>query len=147
MCRNSVTVNFVFADGRRSLPATFMTDQEIAESFELLAARQKRERGRHFARQPKRIGEAVAQAIHRYGYGRQSAGQALAKAWQEAAGETIAAQTRVGRLRSGVLDVVVASSIWMQELTFARDEILTRLKKAAPDQRITDFRFRIGAIS
>jgi predicted nucleic acid-binding Zn ribbon protein len=111
------------------------------------AARRERERRRQFARRPKRIGDVLAQLITTRGYGRIEADGQLRAAWQAAAGEQLARSSRAGRLRRGKLDVLVADSTTMQELSFDKHNILARLREQLPDAAIRDIRFRIGAIS
>ena len=82
----------------------------------------------------------------RRGYGRLQSSAALDEAWCRAVGEPLAEETRVGAVRRGVLEVVAASSTLVQELTFRRDELVNKLARSLPDERITGLRFRVGPI-
>jgi predicted nucleic acid-binding Zn ribbon protein len=97
-------------------------------------------------RGPETIGNLLPELMARRGYARvQSAGQYDA-AWNEAAGPLAAQYTRVGGLRRGKLEVVVANSTLMQELGFQKAGLLATLTRLLPDQGIKDLRFRLGAI-
>ena len=91
-------------------------------------ARRDRARARHYARKPKKIADILAQLITARGYGRIQADADFTAAWQQAAGATIAKYTRPGRLRRGTLEVTASNSTIIQELTFQKQQILTRLQ-------------------
>jgi predicted nucleic acid-binding Zn ribbon protein len=110
-------------------------------------ARREREKRREFARRPKRIGDVVAELITTRGYGRIESGRQFDAAWAAAAGELLARSSRAGRLRRGKLEVLVANSTIMQELSFQKHEILARLRQELPDAKIHDIRFHLGAIT
>ena len=111
------------------------------------AARREREQRRHHARRPKKIKDVLAQLITARGYGRIQADADFTAAWRAAAGDTFAPYTLPGRLKRGVLEVTVVSSIVIQELTFKKQQILADLQKQLPDARIRDVKFRIGTIN
>ena len=99
-----------------------------------------------YGRQPKPVAEVVAELIQRRGYAQvRQAGQ-WNEAWREAAGEAFAAVTEVGQLRRGVLEVIAANSLVMQELGFEKERILAALQAALPDAHIKQLRFRIGQV-
>ncbi len=110
-------------------------------------ARRQREQRRHHARKPKTIANVLAQLITARGYGRIQADANFAAAWQAAVGEALAKYTLPGRLRRGVLEITVTNSMTVQELTFQKQQVLTKLQTQLPDARIRDLRFRIGSIS
>ena len=66
--------------------------------------------------------------------------------WQEVVGPQIADKTRPEALRNGVLAVTVASSVWMQELTFMKQKILDRLQQKLASGTVRDIRFKLGDI-
>jgi predicted nucleic acid-binding Zn ribbon protein len=97
-------------------------------------------------RGPESIANVLSDLMSRRGYARvQSAGQ-YAAAWAEAAGPLAGQYTRVGLLRGGKLEVVVANSTLMQELTFQKPTLLAALARLLPEQGIRDLRFRVGMI-
>jgi predicted nucleic acid-binding Zn ribbon protein len=95
---------------------------------------------------PERIGQVLTELFARRGYARVRAESALAEAWREAAGEVLAEQTRPGLARRGILAVQVANSVMLQELSFRKHEILDRLARLAPQEKIVDLRCRVGPI-
>ena len=54
--------------------------------------------------------------------------------------------TRVGQLRRGTLEVVVANSTLVQELGFQKQTLLKSLAELLPDEGIENLRFRVGNI-
>ena len=54
--------------------------------------------------------------------------------------------TRVGLLRRGTLEVVVANSTLVQELGFQKRMLLRKLAVLLPDEGIENLRFRVGNI-
>jgi hypothetical protein len=99
-----------------------------------------------YGRQPKPVAEIIAQLVQKRGYAQVRSASEWNKAWTAAAGEQFAAVTEVGQLRRGVLEVTVANSLVMQELTFEKERILEHLKTARPDANIKQLRFRVGQI-
>lgn len=95
---------------------------------------------------PRRISEVVSELIARRGYGRVQARTSLEEAWRTAAGPALASQTRVGAVRRKALEIVVAHSTLVQELTFQKHNLLRELAKVLPDETIADLRFKVGAI-
>ncbi|MCA9163541.1 MAG: DUF721 domain-containing protein [Pirellulaceae bacterium] len=114
-------------------------DRELDEIRNTLRWRQ------YSTREPKKAADVVSGLLARRGYARvQSAGASL-QAWQAAAG-ALAKKSRPGNVKRGVLEVIVANSIVLQELTFQKKRIVQRLAELLPDEKIRDVRFRVGAI-
>ena len=103
------------------------------------------ERRRVPVRQPKKISDVMSQLLAKRGYARVQASAAFDQAWRQAAGERFASQTRCGHVRRGVLEVFAANSAVVQELTFQKTTLLTKLASLAPDPRIKDLKFKVGA--
>ena len=114
--------------------------------FEDLERRRAMQQRRFFARRPKRIDNVIAQVVQQRGYCQIRAADERDQAWQAAAGE-VASLTRVGSQRRGTLEVHVANSLLMQELTFRKEELISKLQTALPDAEIQQLRFRIGQIN
>jgi predicted nucleic acid-binding Zn ribbon protein len=96
---------------------------------------------------PQPIGDVLAQLLARRGYAQQTAAADCGTAWREAAGPALAPFTRPGNVRRGALEVIVANSALLQEITFQKAALLERLQALLPDQGIRALRFRIGPIS
>lgn len=104
-------------------------------------------KGRSRASGPQAVRDVVAELIVRNGIGRKQAGGMRDAAWREALGEALARQTRPGQVRRGTLEVIVANSTVMQELTFQKAEIVERLTRNAPELAVTDLKFRVGRVT
>lgn len=95
---------------------------------------------------PERIGDILAQLMARRGFAQVQTAAAWDTAWRQAAGEMIAKFTRVGQLKGGRLEIIVANSTLVQELSFQKPNLLAAMTRALPDHPIKDLRFRIGPI-
>lgn len=95
---------------------------------------------------PKKIGGIVADLVNRRGYARVISATAMQEAWVAAAGPVMAGFTRVGEIRRGVLEVRVANSTLLQEITFQKLTILGKLTELLPEEKLHDVKFRIGPI-
>lgn len=95
---------------------------------------------------PRMIGDVLGELISRRGYARVEAGEAYLAAWHAAAGESIARFTRAGAVKRGMFEVLVANSALVQELTFQKAGLLTRLRQELPQEKIKDLRFKVGRI-
>jgi predicted nucleic acid-binding Zn ribbon protein len=96
---------------------------------------------------PKRIGSIVADLIARRGYARVIAATTCAEAWATAAGPQLVKFSRAGEIKRGVLEVLVANSTMMQEMTFQKTMLVKKLGELMPDEKIRDVKFRVGPIS
>ena len=95
---------------------------------------------------PEALGEILSRVFTARGWGRKQDRLRLEKAWAEAAGPEYAAQTRLGALRRGVLEVEVMSAVLLQELAhFHKRRLLERLRERLPGTTLSDLRFRAGA--
>ena len=99
------------------------------------------------ARGPQSIGNVLSELMSRRGFARVQSASAYDDAWREAAGPLIAAYTRVGTLRRGTLEVMVANSTLVQELGFQKQTLLKSLAGLLPDEGIENLRFRVGKVS
>ena len=98
------------------------------------------------ARSPQTIGNVLSELMSRRGYARVQSAAAYDAAWHEAAGPLAAKYTRVGQLRRGTLEVIVANSTLVQELGFQKQTLLQSLAELLPDEGIKNIRFRTGNI-
>ena len=95
---------------------------------------------------PERIADILAQLMARRGFARVQGADAYQSAWNEAVGGLGSQYSRVGQLKRGKLEVVVANSALIQEFCFQKSAILATLNRLLPDHDIQDLRFRLGAI-
>ena len=66
--------------------------------------------------------------------------------WSRSVPPRILAHARPVRLSHGVLIVHVSSSVWANELHYLSDDLLTRLRQAAPTSGIEKIRFLVGPL-
>jgi hypothetical protein len=66
--------------------------------------------------------------------------------WSRSVPPRILAHARPVRLSRGVLIVHVSSSVWANELHYLSDDLLTRLREAAPSSGIEKIRFQVGPL-
>jgi predicted nucleic acid-binding Zn ribbon protein len=95
---------------------------------------------------PSQFGDVLRELDSRHGYTRVLAGEAYALAWHVAAGEAIGRFTRAGQVKRGMFEVQVANSALLQELTFQKAALLTKLRQELPQEKIKDLRFKVGKV-
>src|ERR1700722_18134293 len=64
--------------------------------------------------------------------------------WSEVVGDDVAAATIAETVRGGVLFVKVRSSVWANELTFYKAEMLRKLNQKVGAQVLTDIHFTVA---
>ena len=99
------------------------------------------------AKGPEPISDILAQLMARRGFARVRSAEAFDSAWRKAAGEMLCQFTRPGSVRRGKLEITVANSTMVQELTFQKSQLLKTLAELLPDEKINDLRFRVGPVS
>jgi predicted nucleic acid-binding Zn ribbon protein len=70
----------------------------------------------------------------------------LQRTWREIVGEPIGSHTWPDHIRFKKLHLLVHNSVWMQQLTFLKPALLTKINEAAGSTLITDLALRIGEI-
>lgn len=116
------------------------SDDELQALCQEIAQRQRYMRG------PQRIAEVVSSLLARRGYAQVKSTAECSAAWQHAAGKELGQHSRAGSVKRGVLEVTVRNSAVLQELTFRKKQLLKRLTELAPERKIRELRFRVGAI-
>ncbi|HUS38271.1 MAG: DUF721 domain-containing protein [Pirellulales bacterium] len=97
-------------------------------------------------RSPQPIGHIIGELLLRRGVGRRLATEQNQAAWKEAVGDPLAQYTHCGKVYRRRLEVLVANSTFMQELTSQKKQIMRRLRETAPQLEIDDIRFKIGNV-
>jgi predicted nucleic acid-binding Zn ribbon protein len=98
-------------------------------------------------RGPKPLSEILGELFASRGYGRLQALGELEMAWNRAVGEPDCRQTKLGGVRRGTLNVTVAHSGLLEDLSnFRKPDLLAALRRDAPGTPILDIRFRVGPI-
>ena len=95
-----------------------------------------------------KLGEVLASLLQRRGYGRPLALQSWREAWTRAAGERLAARTRVASYRDGTLTVEVSSAAQRYELeAFEVARLLAALHQDPTTAGLRRLVFRAGSAS
>jgi hypothetical protein len=92
---------------------------------------------------PERLAEVLSRLFTQRGWGAKQSRLKLEAAWRRAAGDAVFARTKLGAIRRGVLEVLVADAALHQELAFAKRRLLTALAQEMGAQ-VKELRFRIG---
>src|SRR5262245_3704001 len=95
---------------------------------------------------PKPMRDVLSQLLAKRGYAQIQTTATCDAAWREAVGSKLAADTRPGNVRRGVLEVLVRNPSISSELGFLKAKIVKTLTKLLPEQKIRDLRFRVGTI-
>jgi predicted nucleic acid-binding Zn ribbon protein len=95
---------------------------------------------------PQRLALALAELIAQRGYVRVRGDAQLQTAWSDAAGATIARQTRAMSIRRGVLYVAVDHAPLLSELAgFYRQTLLEKIQERHADLNIRDLKFKLDS--
>lgn len=68
----------------------------------------------------------------------------IQKRWNEIMGENIANHTRPGQIRYKKLYIEVDNSVWMHQLLFLKEEVLSRVNRSIGREIIDEVRFKLG---
>ncbi|MEA2061330.1 MAG: DUF721 domain-containing protein [Thermodesulfobacteriota bacterium] len=66
------------------------------------------------------------------------------KLWDEAVGDTIARNAKPGAFKKDILLVHVSSSVWMQQLRFLKQDLISRINFALGQELVREIRFKIA---
>lgn len=91
-----------------------------------------------------RVDQVLDGLLDRLGIREDVARQAAVGRWAEVVGPGIAEVTRARAVAQGVLYVDVRSSAWLNELTFMRHDLLTRLNAGAGSARVERIVFTLA---
>lgn len=93
---------------------------------------------------PLSIRSLVSRLMNERGYAAVQGGEAIREAWLAVAGPELAQVAKPGVLRRGVLHILVADSLSLQELHFRRRELLDRFQRTAKELRVNDLKFKLA---
>jgi len=66
--------------------------------------------------------------------------------WPEVVGQEVAQRTRPGRISRGRLTVLVADSVWLQQLTMLKPRLIEALNRRLGDPLVQDLFFRVETL-
>ena len=93
------------------------------------------------------MSEILSRLFTARGWGRSQERMHLERTWSDVAGPDIAAQTRVGPLKRGVLEIEVSGGALLHELvSFHKRRLLSQLREKLTDIPLRDLRFRSGMV-
>ena len=99
-----------------------------------------------FGKGPQRLSLALNELIALRGYARPRGDAQLQSAWRDAAGQTIARQTRAVAIRRGVLHISVAHAPLLSELAgYFRQSLLEKLTELHAHLKIKDLKFKLDS--
>lgn len=113
---------------------------------ELRALQNQVNRRQYHLRPPPKIADVLSNLLARKGYAQVQTAATSEQAWRDAAGAKLAAHSRAGNIKRGVLEITVRNSAAMQELTFQKKQLLAKMAVSLPDQKIKGLKFRVGPI-
>jgi hypothetical protein len=94
-----------------------------------------------------RIGEILPRVLKKGGFPVRLEDNRLKEIWEKAVGPQIAAHSRPENIKKNLLFVKVASSVWMHQLHFLKEEITGKVNALMGKTSVTDIRFSIGNFS
>ena len=65
--------------------------------------------------------------------------------WEDSVGEQIAARARPTGFRDGTLTITVDSAPWMQQLTYMKNDIMTKINKNLEEELVKDIFLKAGS--
>lgn len=90
----------------------------------------------------KSLGAALDELVDKLGIRKKLREQDVFTVWAEAVGERIAQVTTPVRIVRGTLVVSVATSVWRNELTMRKKEIVARLNEIMAEEIVRDLKFQ-----
>ena len=93
-----------------------------------------------------RLGDVLQTALKKQDIALPYQDQQLLAAWRQAVGNQISAQTCPDRLRREILYVKVSTSVWMHQLQFMKQEIISGINALLNGREIKTLHFSIGEI-
>ncbi|MBT4863978.1 MAG: DUF721 domain-containing protein [Planctomycetaceae bacterium] len=94
---------------------------------------------------PKHLSRALSELIALRGWAGVRGQAQLNADWNEVAGETFAAQTKVLGMKRGVLNIGVSNSALLSELaSFHKMTLVENLRERRPDLKLRDVKFRLN---
>ena len=115
-------------------------EQDFDNAQDLVRKRQR------FQRKPKTTADLLGRLMARQGYAQQQSQNQLHEVWAAVIDPRFRQRTRVSTVKSGVLEIHVASSAVIQQLEFQKRQLLKQLQQQIPGTRIRDLRFRVAAM-
>lgn len=121
-----------------------MLESHDEQDFDNLISDMKRKKFRAPRSQTARA--VVNRLLARRGYAQVEQRDQIQELWNQVVGPQLAKHSRCGRLLRGTMEVFVANSLILSELTFDKANILARLQQDAARKAIQNLKFKLGAV-
>jgi predicted nucleic acid-binding Zn ribbon protein len=95
---------------------------------------------------PRLLGDILPETLKKKALHLPMKDRPLIDAWNRAVGPQISAKAQPDRLRDDVLYVRVATSVWMHELQFMKQDIIAKLNDILGGSPVAQIRFFIGEV-
>jgi predicted nucleic acid-binding Zn ribbon protein len=95
---------------------------------------------------PRLLGDILPETLRKKALHLPTKDRPLIDAWNRAVGPQICSKAQPDRLKDDVLFVRVATSVWMHELQFMKQDIIAKLNGILGGNPVTQIRFFIGEI-
>ncbi len=92
------------------------------------------------------MGPIVGRVLGDLGLDGARAAYEIAQQWPQLVGDEAALHSRPVRVRRGVLEAEVDSSVWCQQLQFRRAAIVASIAEAFGEAAPRDLRFHVGSL-
>jgi len=93
------------------------------------------------------IGKIINVVIKQYRCEPDFALKEVWKLWDEAVGETIAQNARPAAFKGKLLIVHVISSVWIHQLQFLKNDLISKLNAALGKPLVEEIKFKIGTLN
>lgn len=100
-----------------------------------------------YRRRPKKSADLVSRLMARQGYTQTRSNDELKEAWEIAVGPKYTQSTTAGRISRGVLEIQVANSPTINQLSFQKRQLLSAMQQQLPQNKIKDIRFKLGNVA
>lgn len=92
--------------------------------------------------EPKPLPSIMSTLLEQLGIGKKVKQYGIVDLWPQIVGERIAQVTKIERIEGDKLFVSVSSATWRNELTYLKQELITKINAALEQQLINDIIFR-----
>lgn len=89
----------------------------------------------------KPLADFLPNTLKRMGIANQITQQKAVLLWKNIVGKDIAKQTNASHIENNVLFVSVKNSVWMNELTFLKSQIIKKLNESIGQDAVKDIKF------
>ncbi len=95
---------------------------------------------------PELLGEILGKILKKRNIPHTPTNRRLLAIWRRAVGPQIASQTYPDSLKRGTLFVRVSAPVWMHQLQFLKEEIISKLNELFAPEEVHNLHFSIGEI-